>query len=275
MRNGSVIDLQVEPGRLNALVQGTALYTIEIRIAPVSARIWKELKRECAGQIGSLVELLRGAVSERVMGIVSRKGGGLFPVPTDIALSCSCPDWATMCKHVAAVLYGVGTRLDDAPELLFTLRGVDPTELVEAAVERPVGAIGDRRGVKSAGGGRILASSELSAIFGVDIEDASDEAKPATRKREPSVRGRKRAAVGAGTGPVPPKKTAGAKRKKASRVTTKKRVTKKRVTKKRVTKKHAQKEIAANKRALKKRATDSSAGRTGTTDRKPRRTQRN
>ena len=50
---------------------------------------------------------------------------GLFPSPKDIKLSCSCPDWADMCKHVAAVLYGVGARLDASPELLFTLRGLD------------------------------------------------------------------------------------------------------------------------------------------------------
>ena len=248
VRNGSVIDLQVEPGRLSGLVQGSDLYTIQIRIAPVPARMWKRLKGECAGQIGSLVELLQGEVSGQVMGIVSRKGHGLFPAPADIELSCSCPDWATMCKHVAAVLYGVGTRLDHAPELLFTLRGVDPTELVEAAVERPVGAFGDKRDVKSAGGARVLANSELSSIFGVDIEDPSDTTKAASRKRVPSGRGRKRVAVGASADPVPAKETGRVKRKKASSVAAKKRATKKRVTKKR-----AQKEMAANKSAPKKK----------------------
>jgi uncharacterized Zn finger protein len=104
------------------------------------------------------------------MEIVTRKGEGLFPSPTEISLSCSCPDWATMCKHVAATLYGVGARLDQKPEMLFTLRGVDPAEMVEAAVEQP-----PRAGMRPRG--RLLASKELSSVFGVDIDmgDSSSE----------------------------------------------------------------------------------------------------
>lgn len=268
VRNGSVIDLQVEPGRLNALVQGSELYTVQIRIEPVPSGVWSELKAECAGQLGSLVELLQGAVSGRVMGIVSRKGSGLFPAPADIALSCSCPDWAAMCKHVAAALYGVGTRLDDAPELLFTLRGVDPTELVKVAVERPVGAIGDNRRGKRAGGGQVLASSELSSIFGVDIEGASGTSEPTPPKRPPSGRGRKRAAVGASaTEPAPATKAGGVKREQASQGAAKSGAAKKRVMKQASAKKRTQEAMAGKKRAPKKRATKHTAGRHERADR--------
>ena len=164
---------------MNALVSGSSLYQVAIQMKPLAKPRWAGIKKECAGQIGSLVELLRGSISKGVMEIVTRKAEGLFPSPREISLSCSCPDWATMCKHVAATLYGVGARLDHAPELLFTLRGVDPTEMVEAAVDQPPPTGAPRRG-------RTLASRDLSSVFGVDIdlgEPATPEpAAPANRR---------------------------------------------------------------------------------------------
>src|SRR5207249_2482588 len=102
-------------------------------IKPVAPELWSEIKQECAGQIGSLIELLQGKLSQRVMEIITRSGNGLFPKPAEIELDCSCPDWADMCKHVAAALYGVGARLDEKPELLFALRQVDHLELISQA----------------------------------------------------------------------------------------------------------------------------------------------
>jgi uncharacterized Zn finger protein len=168
VRNGLVIDLKIEAGRVRSLVSGSDIYEVGIRIEPLSTPRWAAIKRLCAGKIDSLVELLQGSISRGVMEIVTRKGEGLFPSPKEISLSCSCPDWAAMCKHVAATLYGVGARLDQKPEMLFTLRGVDPAEMVEAAVEQP-----PRAGMRPRG--RLLASEELSSVFGVDIDtgDAS------------------------------------------------------------------------------------------------------
>ncbi|MFH2009173.1 MAG: hypothetical protein ABI333_21470 [bacterium] len=183
VRNGSVIDLQIEAGRVRALVSGTDLYNVDIKIKPLPKKKWTEIKGQCAGQIDSLVELLQGSLSKGVMGIVTRKGEGLFPSPREITLGCSCPDWATMCKHVAATLYGVGARLDHEPELLFTLRGVDPTEMVEAAVDQPTAAGKARKG-------RVLKTDELSSVFGVDIDmdgvssgEAPAPSRPAKRTR--------------------------------------------------------------------------------------------
>ncbi len=180
VRNGSVIDLQIEAGRVRSLVSGSDIYEVDIEIKPLAKQRWTDIKGQCAGQIDSLVELLRGSISKGVMEIVTRKGEGLFPSPKEISLSCSCPDWATMCKHVAATLYGVGARLDHEPELLFTLRGVDPAEMVEAAVAQPPTAGKSRRG-------RVLASDELSSVFGVDIDMAGaseeDVAPPVKRRR--------------------------------------------------------------------------------------------
>ena len=117
VRNGSLIDLQIEAGRVRALVSGSEIYQVDVKIKRLAKPRWSDIKGQCAGQIDSLVELLQGSISKGVMEIVTRKGKGLFPAPREISLDCSCPDWATMCKHVAATLYGVGARLDHKPEL--------------------------------------------------------------------------------------------------------------------------------------------------------------
>ena len=135
VRNGSVVHLEIQPGKISALVSGSELYSVEITISSLPDPHWKCVKSECAGQIGSLVELLQGRLSKSVMDVVTRRGGGLFPKPAEIKMKCSCPDWAGMCKHVAAVMYGVGARLDDKPELLFLLRKVDHLELIAGAVD--------------------------------------------------------------------------------------------------------------------------------------------
>ena len=113
-------------------------------------------------QIGSILELLRGSLSDQVMAVVSDPDRGLFPKPREIELECSCPDWANMCKHVVAVLYGVGNRLDDSPELLFRLRGVDPEELISAEMVLPEGA--------AAAGADTLSEDQLGDIFGIDLD---------------------------------------------------------------------------------------------------------
>lgn len=169
VRNGSVLDLQITKGKVVAMVSGSDLYTVEIAIAPVAARRWKGICRDCAGTIDSLVELLQGRLAKGVMDRVCREGDGLFPSPNDIKLSCSCPDWADMCKHVAAVLYGVGARLDDQPRLLFVLRGVDENELI-------AGAEGDISLAAAApAAAQVLDESDVAALFGLEM---AETAKP-------------------------------------------------------------------------------------------------
>ena len=131
VRNGSVVDLQIGKGDITAMVAGSELYKIKVSIAPVAKARWKSICRDCAGSIDSLVELLQGRLAKGVMVRVCREGDGLFPSPGEINLACSCPDWAEMCKHVSAVLYGIGARLDEKPQLLFVLRGVDENELID------------------------------------------------------------------------------------------------------------------------------------------------
>src|SRR5437868_4808693 len=135
VRNGSVLDLQITKSNVVAMVAGSELYNVKIAIAPVTAGRWQGICRDCAGSIDSLVELLQGRLAKSVMDRVCRDGDGLFPSPGEITLSCSCPDWADMCKHVAAALYGVGARLDKKPQLLFVLRDVDEGDLFAGSGE--------------------------------------------------------------------------------------------------------------------------------------------
>jgi uncharacterized Zn finger protein/DNA-binding transcriptional regulator YiaG len=136
--------------------------------------LWKSVKERCAGQIGSMLELLKGKLSDQVMAVVTDRARGLFPQPQEIKLNCNCPDWATMCKHVAAVLYGVGSRLDARPDLLFLLRDVDAQELISAEMTLP----------SAVETGDVLDGGQLGDIFGIDLE--GDEAQPPATKTEPT-----------------------------------------------------------------------------------------
>jgi uncharacterized Zn finger protein len=184
VRNGSVVDLQIAKDDVTAFVSGSELYKIKIDIAPVSKKHWKGICRDCAGTIDSLVELLQGRLAKGVMDRVCREGDGLFPSPDEIKLSCSCPDWADMCKHVAAALYGVGARLDEQPRLLFVLRGVDENELL-------AGAGPDASLTKSApSGAKVLDENDVAALFGLEMaETAASETSvaPVEARKKPKA----------------------------------------------------------------------------------------
>jgi hypothetical protein len=166
VRNGSVIDLQIHGLSIEALVSGSEIYKIKIELGSLPAARWKTIRQETGGKIGSLVELLKGQVSKEVMLAMSRQRDGLFPAPKEIQMRCSCPDSASLCKHLAAVLYGVGHRLDTRPELLFSLRGVDAAELVSDALTTPV-----KTGKGS--GGHTIASGDLADLFGIELDEGS------------------------------------------------------------------------------------------------------
>ena len=193
VRNGSVCHLAIQPGRIDAIVSGSELYDVTIRIDKLKAVVWKSVKTRCSGQIGSMLELLQGKLSQQVMGVVTDRDRGLFPKPGEIKLDCSCPDWATMCKHVASVLYGVGSRLDDRPESLFLLRGVDTAELIATEMTLPGDVATDD----------VLADDALAGIFGIDLDtgidtdiSSGDTSPPAPKARaKPRKQVRRRAAT--------------------------------------------------------------------------------
>lgn len=175
VRNGSVVHLDIRKGEIEAMVSGSELYRVKISIAAAAKAKWNALCKECAGGIGSLVELLQGRFSDQVMGIITRRETGLFPSPKEIKLACSCPDWADMCKHVAAVLYGVGARLDHNPELLFLLRSVNHEDLITRAAS--AGDLAARTATPVAE----LSESEIGDVFGIELDTqfAATEVKPA------------------------------------------------------------------------------------------------
>jgi uncharacterized Zn finger protein len=179
LRNGSVVDLQIAPGAVRAMVSGSDLYRIEVKVAAVPNARWTAVCRDCAGAIDSVVELLQGRLSQGVMTRICQEKTGLFPSPTEIEFTCSCPDWASMCKHVAAVLYGIGARLDEQPDLLFALRKVDQQELITRASK---GLAQTGKGPKA---GKVLDEGDLSEMFGIEMAQPAPLAKPAKTRAAP------------------------------------------------------------------------------------------
>ncbi len=167
VRNGSVCHLAISKGKVEAIVSGSSLYNVSMSIQTLPAAKWKAVKQRCAGRIGSLLELLQGRLSDEIMQVVTDRESGLFPGPREIKYDCNCPDWAGMCKHIAAVIYGIGARLDARPELLFVLRGADHEELIDTdAAVTEIGK-GGARGSKR----RTLAADSLEGVFGVEFEE--------------------------------------------------------------------------------------------------------
>jgi len=165
LRNSSVLDLAIARGRVEAYVAGGELYRVTIGIAPLAKSRWRRVVDRCTGRIGSLVGLLRGELSDDVLAVLTHAKDGLFPEPREMTLDCSCPDQAGLCKHIAAVLYGVGIRLDAKPEPFFVLRQVDQAELLSSAT---TGAVSRARPAAS----KRIADDRLSAVFGIELEDA-------------------------------------------------------------------------------------------------------
>jgi uncharacterized Zn finger protein len=181
VRNGSVIDLQIARGEVKALVSGSEVYRVHIKIKTLGKSLWSKIKHDCGRSIASLIDLLQGRFDQGIMQRLTLRDGGMFPPPPEIEMECSCPDWADMCKHVAAVLYGVGARLDDSPQMLFTLRNVDHLELVEQAVDAK-----NLDQSLAASSDPALAGSDLGELFGIELDQ-----RPAKRTTTKLARARR------------------------------------------------------------------------------------
>jgi uncharacterized Zn finger protein len=173
VRHGAVLDLQIKPGKIDAMVMGSGSspYRVTITIKPVLKNNWRNIRNQCKGKMDSLKQLMAGKFPKTLEDVFTRKGEGLFPVPKEISLDCSCPDWAVMCKHVAAVLYGVGARLDQDPSLFFVLRKADVKDLVSETVKESKKELLIRSGKKSSR--MIEDNSQLSDLFGIELETDS------------------------------------------------------------------------------------------------------
>jgi uncharacterized Zn finger protein len=169
VRHGAVLDLQIGAGTVTALVQGSASrpYEVKIGIKAIGAAHWAAIRKQCDGRLKSLQDLLAGRFPQELNELFFREGTGLFPQPKEISFGCSCPDWASMCKHVAAALYGIGTRLDQDPSLFFTLRGVETGDLVAGAIQDKTAELLAKAARRSA---RVIEDADLSALFGLELD---------------------------------------------------------------------------------------------------------
>lgn len=163
VRNGAVIDLSISSGAVRAQVQGSRLYRVSVSIQPYPKEKWQILARECSSKIDSMIELLQGKLSKGVMEIITDKERGLFPSTREITFDCSCSDSAYMCKHVAAVLYGIGARLDGSPEQLFFMRQVDHLDLINSV------------SIVSPATKSTFKADELSSLFDIELEESSKD----------------------------------------------------------------------------------------------------
>jgi len=208
VRHGSVLDLKIKAGKIFSLVQGSTSrpYQVDISITKIKSSVWQKILADCQGRINSLQTIVDGNLPKTMETLLTRPGSGMFPAPAEIHFSCSCPDSAYMCKHVAATLYGVGARLDHDPSLFFTLRGVKMDEMVSQAVKGEAETLLQRAKKKQSA--RIISEEDLSATFGIDMDLP---ASVPTSPRKKAVR-----TVSAPKRPSPPPSTKRPRRKKAA-----------------------------------------------------------
>ncbi len=256
VRNGSVVDLVIQPGVVNAIVAGSAPYKVAISVKKLDKKSWSDIKRDCSSSIDSLIDLLGGRLSDGVMQRLIDAKSGCFPAARQISMSCSCPDWSACCKHIAATMYAIGSRLDAEPELLFLLRGVNQEELIGQAVSK------ENLSQELAAGSGDLGGEDLGELFGIELDSDSDSKPKMTAKR-------KKSKATARTKKPRPKKTAGRKptgkktgkrvAKAASKKTAKK--ARRKVTGKTVRTKSTVAVTSAKKKTAKKKASKKKASK--------------
>lgn len=192
VRHGAVLDLKIEQGKILSLVQGSSAYKVKITIDKLKPTVWAAIVNECRGKIDSLGDLVDGKLPRAMESLLTDSKNGIFPSPSEIKFDCSCPDSAYMCKHVAATLYGVGTRLDNDPSLFFTLRGVKMETLVSQTLKNEADTLLNRaRSSSKATGGsknskRIIKNADLSSAFGIEMEDETENVPPPKTKAVPA-----------------------------------------------------------------------------------------
>lgn len=165
LRNGTVIDLKMNGGEIYAKVQGSreTPYTVKITIDPINEKKSRKIEKQAAGKIQNIEALLTGTFPESLKEDFFQEGM-LFPSLKEIHFNCSCPDWASLCKHVAATLFGVGVRLDTDPKIFFQMRGINIEDFVEKAISGKL-----EKMLKNADKitPRIIKDSEIMNLFGV------------------------------------------------------------------------------------------------------------
>lgn len=160
LRSGNVYGLTVEPGLIHAYVASDDLYEVRISVTPMNDELWEKITKSAGSQAFSLLDLWEGRLSDTLLEVLTCREDGLFPQPGDVRICCQCMDWADVCDHGAAVLYGTGILFENTPELLFRLRGIDPAQLRK---NTPLPTPDDHN--------NILQEKDLSDVFGIEIHD--------------------------------------------------------------------------------------------------------
>lgn len=160
-----MVDLKIRGGRVEARVQGSRKvpYKVDIRISPLSEEKCQEIIARCGRKIQTIDKLINGEFPDELRDLFTGENG-LFPSPREISFNCSCPDWALMCKHVAAAMYGIGVRFDENPFYFFHLRGIDVDRFIDVALENKVESMLRNAEQPSE---RILRETDLTGLFGV------------------------------------------------------------------------------------------------------------
>ena len=166
VKSNAVLDLKVSKGRVAAKVQGSRAkpYDTEVRIDTLDSTKWRKILELCNHRIDTLEQLIEGRFPKELEILFKDKRYSMFPSPKEIHFNCSCPDYAIMCKHVAAVLYGIGARLDQNPLLFFELRDIDGRELIRKSMEQKIESMLKNTGRKSK---REITAEDIPNIFGL------------------------------------------------------------------------------------------------------------
>ena len=153
LRHACVLHVDIQPGSISALVSAEEVFEVELKLEPLDEEQLDRLAATCSGHIDSLLSLMQGKVDEAVLQQLCHPENGMLPTPEDWLMHCTCPDWAEPCPHAAAAIYAAGCLIDEKPELLFTLRGIQPEALLSAPA--PANEID---------------ADKLSAMFGIDLD---------------------------------------------------------------------------------------------------------
>ena len=166
VRAGAVLDLLISPGLVTAIIQGsrTKPYDVSINIDPLSPLQWKAITEKCNRKFANIEELATGKFPTELEDLFTDLNSGLFPTPQDIHFYCTCPDWAYMCKHIAATLYGIGARFDQDPLLFFLLRDIDFSELIKKTVDDKMAGLLKNADKKSE---RVIEDRDIAELFDV------------------------------------------------------------------------------------------------------------
>lgn len=134
-RDGHVHGLEIKPGMVRATVTDDELdsHLVTLKLGAFDAKTWQRILQQMSGQALFAAELLNGVMPKDIERVFRSVGKSLFPSDThEIDADCSCEDWSSPCRHVAATHYVLGEALDHDPFLLFELRGRSKEQVLAA-----------------------------------------------------------------------------------------------------------------------------------------------